>query len=225
MLIIGHRGACGYEAENSLASFQRALDLGVNMVELDLYVCKTGEMVVTHDNNVKLTTNGYGNVVDMSFQELRALKVQGKEQIPTLQEVIALINRRIPINIELKRPNSAKPVAQLINKYLKNGWSNDDFVVSWFDHDQGNEFKQLCPTIKTGILFSSQKTKNIIQRAAQHQANFIGLDVKAVTKELVHEVHVAGFEVYVWTINDKVVADRMRSFKVDGIFSDYPDRV
>lgn len=77
MIIVGHRGASGYEPENTLSSFQRALDMGVRMIELDVYVCKTGELVVMHDDEVDRTTNGHGHVVDMTFDQLRDLVVDG----------------------------------------------------------------------------------------------------------------------------------------------------
>ena len=109
-LIIGHRGACGYEPENTLVSFARAVNMGVDMIELDVYACKTGELVVHHDDTVDRMTNGHGNVIDMSFAELRSLKVAGIEQIPTLSEVIDLIDHKVPIDIELKGPGTAKPI-------------------------------------------------------------------------------------------------------------------
>jgi len=153
LYIIGHRGACGYEPENTLSSFGRAVDMGVRMIELDVYVCKTGELVVMHDDEVDRTTNGHGHVVDMTFEQLRDLVVEGKEKIPTLQEVIELIDRRIPINIELKGPGTATAVAILVQQYLAHGWTADHFVISSFDHQQVATFKKLCPNIKTGVCF------------------------------------------------------------------------
>ncbi len=226
MMIIGHRGACGYEPENTLLSFQKALDLNVAMVELDVYVCATGELVITHDDDVHITTNGFGKVIEMSLCDLQKLKVKDKGQIPTLQEVIELIDRQIPINIELKGPGTAEPVAKLLQKYLQNGWQEKDFVISSFDHNQVAEFKKLCPKIKTGILFSWKNTpSNIAEIALYYGANFIGLDLKAVTQNLVNVAHDAGYPVFVWTVNDTATAHIMRTFKVDGIFSNYPDLV
>lgn len=226
MSIVGHRGACGYEPENTLSSFQRALDLNVCMIELDVYVCASGQLVITHDDDVSVTTNGSGKVADMTLAQLRSLKVQGSGQIPTLQEVIDLVNRRIPINIELKGPGTAVPVAELIKKYIQKGLKYSDFVVSSFDHAQLHTFKQILPEIKIGILFSwKNMPKNIVAVAQKYQACFIGLDIKTVTKKLVEEAHQAGFSVFVWTINDKHTADHMRLCGVDGIFSNYPDRV
>ena len=249
MLIIGHRGACGYAPENTLSSFQKALDMGVDMIELDVFVCLTDELVVIHDEDVDRTTNGHGKVVDMNFQQLRRLIVDGDEQIPTLDEVIQLVNRQVPINIELKGPGTAVPVTKLINSYLQQGWKSTDFFVSSFDHAQVLEFKQLCPSVTTGVLFwNSWKNflceyfsgfmpdkvlqflcgndeRKMVQIALQHKADFIGLDVASVTKQMVDCSHRSGFPVWVYTVNDKETADRLRAMHVDGICSNYPDLV
>jgi len=226
MKIIGHRGACGYAPENTLSSFQLALDMSVDMVELDVFVCATGELVVIHDDTVDRTTNGHGNVEDMTFTQLRSLIVEGKEQIPTLQEVIELVNRRVPINIELKGADTAQPVAQLLKKYLAQGWAMQDFIISSFDYKQVREFKKLCPTIKIGILLPWQNMPiDLVTIAQRYQADFIGIDVKVITKKMVSRAHQAGFLIFVWTVNDKKTADKLRSLNVDGIFSEYPDQV
>jgi len=231
MLIIGHRGACGYEPENTLKSFQCAIDMGVDMIELDVYVCKTGELVVHHNDDVDRTTNGRGNIADMTFQQLRELKIRElnidtTEKIPTLSEVIECVGRRMPINIELKGPGTARPIAQLIKKYLEYGWQKQDFVVSSFEHEKIREFKELLPDIKIGALFLDwNRCLDIVAVATEHKAAFIGLATKGITKKFIQKIHQAGFPVFVWTVNDKKSADSMRALGVDGIFSNYPDRV
>lgn len=225
-LIFGHRGACGYEPENTLSSFQKALELGVDGVELDVYVCKTGELVLMHDEEVDRTTNGHGKVVDMTFKQLQKLVVDGKERIPTLSEVIDLIDRQVPINIEIKGPRTAQPVADLLATYFDKGWESKDFVISSFDHPQLVEFKKFCPNVKIGALFLWwNMPKDEIKVAQELGADFIGLDAKAVSYDIVNRLHDAGFLVFVWTVNDKQTADKMRAMKVNGIFSNYPDRV
>src|SRR6056297_2287931 len=102
VLKIGHRGAMGYEPENTLRSFKKAIELNVDMVELDVYVCSSGELVVIHDDKVDKTTNGKGYVSEKSFDELRKLDAGMGEKIPTLQEVLDLIDKRAKVNIELK---------------------------------------------------------------------------------------------------------------------------
>lgn len=226
MLIIGHRGAGGYEVENSLASFQRALDLGVAMVELDTYACATGELVVIHDEDVSITTNGHGDITQMSFHDLRKLKIKGDGQIPTLQEVIELINQRAVMNIELKQPNTAQALADIIKKYLQKGWLPENFVISSFNLKEVGNFKKIFPNIKAGILFELEDMpSNMVKIAKQYHADAVGLNFKVITKKLIEKLHDAGILVFAWTVNDKKTADKMRECKVDGVVSDYPDKI
>jgi len=134
-LKIGHRWAAGYEPENTLASFKKAIDLNVDMIELDVYLCKTGELVVLHDPKVDRTTNGIGYIEEKTFEEVRNLDAGKGEKIPTLKEVFELTNRKVKINIELKWAGTAKPVSKLIKEYVENKWREyDDFMISSFDH-------------------------------------------------------------------------------------------
>lgn len=119
-LIVGHRGASGYEPENTLLSFERAIAMGVDMIELDVYVCKTGQLVVMHDDTINRTTNGKGKVMELTWDTLKKYDAGKGEHIPLLSQVFDLVNKRIIINIELKGPHTAKPVAELINYYVTN---------------------------------------------------------------------------------------------------------
>jgi glycerophosphoryl diester phosphodiesterase len=194
------------------------------MIELDVYACKTGELVIIHDDEVDRTTNGHGNVVDMTFDELRSLIVEGVEQIPTLEEVIELLDRKVILNVELKGPHTAKPVAELLNKYLQNGWNASDFVVSSFDHEQIKTFQQLSPEILTGALFSSRHNPEvIIDEALAVRAHFIGIDTILANETLVSNALTHNLPVYVFTINTRARADELRCLGISGIFSNYPD--
>jgi len=120
---IGHRGAKGYEPENTLLSFSKALQLNVDMIELDVHVCKIGDVVVIHDETVEGTTNGTGRVADMTLDDLRKLNADKGQRIPTLQEVLDLVDRRAKVNIELKEEGSVRPVFELLEKYVtERGW-------------------------------------------------------------------------------------------------------
>ncbi|MDP3788152.1 MAG: glycerophosphodiester phosphodiesterase family protein [Candidatus Chromulinivorax sp.] len=230
MDIIGHRGACGYKPENTLSSFALAVEMGVDKIELDVYVCTTGELVVIHDDLVDRTTNGHGMVINMSFEELRNLIVEDVEQIPTLQEVIELVDRRVPINVELKGPNTAQPVAELLINYMENGWMPNDFVASSFQHDQVDLFQKLCPEIETGVLFESDDFSDYIAIALMHNAQSIGLSCDLVTEnllpvDLIDNAHDNGLKVLMYTVNDRELADQLEAMGVDGIFSNYPDKM
>jgi len=226
MIKIGHRGACGYAPENTLASFKRALELNVDMIELDVYVCKSGELVVMHDDKVNRTTNGKGYVVDMTLEELKSLDAGSGEKIPTLIEVLDLIDKKTQVNIELKGPGTAEPVAKIINSYEENeGWRDDDFLVSSFNHYELEKFKKYCPEIRIGALlvgipigFAEFAQKNL-------NAWSVNLSIEFINKEFVDDAHNRGLKVLVFTVNDSDDIDRMKKINVDGIFSNFPDQI
>lgn len=225
MLKIGHRGACGYEPENTLRSFKKALELQVEMVELDVYLCASGELVVIHDDRVDRTTNGKGYVEKMTLSELKLLDAGQGEKIPTLTEVLDLVNRQVKVNIELKGLDTAKPVAEIIDHYLKDkGWSVDDFLVSSFNHYELRDFHTVCPLVKIGALLTGIPI-GMVDFALAVDAYSINPCVEFINEEFVKEAHQKNLKVFVWTVNHPDDIKRMREIGVDGIFTNFPDRV
>jgi len=222
---IGHRGAMGYEPENTLLSFKKALELGVDAIELDVYVCKTGELVVIHDDKVDRTTNGKGYVMEKTFDELRSFDAGKGEKIPTLSEVLDVVNRKVQVNIELKGVGTAKPVSDLVEDYIGNkGWKHDDFMVSSFNHYELKEFGGLNPNVKFGALIVGIPI-GFAEFAEKMNASSVNLCVEFINQEFVDDAHKRGMKVYVWTVNDEDEIKRMKSLGVDGIFSNFPDRL
>lgn len=116
MNIIGHRGAAGLEPENTLRSFKRAIELGVDMIECDVRLCRTGELVVIHDPTLDRTTSGQGAVSEKSLSELTDLDAGQGDHVLTLPEVFRIIPANVSLNIELKASGTATPTADLIKK-------------------------------------------------------------------------------------------------------------
>jgi glycerophosphoryl diester phosphodiesterase len=225
MIKIGHRGAKGYAPEDTLKSFQKALDLGVDVVELDVQVCKTGELVIIHDKKVDRTTNGSGYVAEKTFHELRNLDAGENEKIPELMEAFDLINRKAKINIEMKSVKTAKLVHELIEEYVKSrSWQYHDFWVSSFNHRELQKFHLLNPDVKIGALISSIPL-SLAVFAEELGADSVNISDEFVNKELVDDAHRRGLKVYVHTVNDFDEIERVRQLQVDGIFSDFPDRL
>ena len=128
MLKIGHRGAKGYVAENTLASFQKAIDLNVDAVELDVHLSLDCEIIVIHDETINRTTNGNGFVKDITAAQLKA------HGIPTLTEVIHLVNQKCVINIEIKDSKTTDKIVTLIEQFVSENQSNyNQFQISSFD--------------------------------------------------------------------------------------------
>jgi len=225
MLKIGHRGAKAHVAENTLASFQQALDMGVDGIELDVHVCATGELVVIHDFTVDRTTNGSGEVHKMTLSELKKLSIDGLHSIPLLDEVMALVNRKCLMNIEMKGRHTAKPVSDFIDGYVKSrGWNYDDFIVSSFQREELLIMSDINKNIPLGILTQASVTQ-AWEWASEFSAKAIHPHFSLLTESNVKKAQQAGLKVYTWTINETEDIERIKSYNVDGIISDYPERL
>ena len=224
MIKIGHRGAMGYAPENTLLSFKKAIPL-CDMVELDVYVCKTGEVVVFHDHRLERCTNGTGQVMDKPFIELRALDAGEGQQIPTLAEVLELVDNQVAINIELKGPGTAYPVFQVVDQFIKDGrYTLDRFVISSFNHPELNHFKALAPEASIGCLISCIPA-DLAAIAGSVQAEYLNVSGEFISQELVDDAHRRGLKIMVYTVNELDDIAYIKGLGVDGIFSNYPDRI
>ena len=225
ILTIGHRGAMGHEPENTIRSFKKAIELNVDAIELDVYVCKTGELVVIHDDKIDRTTNGIGYTAEKTFAELRQLDAGKGELIPTFEEVLDFVDKRVIVNIELKGRNTAFTTHQVIDKYIQNyGWSALDFMVSSFDHRALNEFKQLSPQIPIGVLIEGIPL-SYSDCAVELNAQSINLSLDFINQDFVNHAHNNGLKVYVYTVNDDDDITKMKSLNIDGIFCNFPERL
>jgi len=223
MIIIGHRGAAGYEPENTLRSFQKAIDLKVDMIEFDVHLFKTGAVVIIHDYKVNRTTNGKGLVADKTLKELKELNAGLGEKIPTLEEALDLIDKKVKVNIELKGHHTAKPTLEIIKKYIKDKkWTYDDFLISSFDSPLLETLRNLDNQIKIAVAID-QDPLNYIEFSKKIKAYSIHPIVKRTDKKFVEVAHQNNLKVFVWTIKPKKIK-KMIKIGVDGIFMNYPDK-
>jgi glycerophosphoryl diester phosphodiesterase len=222
-MCIGHRGAMGYAPENTLASFQLALDMGVHAVELDVHLVD-GQLVVIHDDQLERTTSGSGSMQDHSFEELRRLDAGSGEHIPTLGEVVQLLDQRVGLNIELKGPGTAGPVVEQVRNMRAAGWRDDQILLSSFNHQLLRQARELDSTVKIGALISNASEAGF-KMARSLQAISINAGLSFVDQDLVDEAHANNLRVYIFTVNESADIQRMRELGVDGVFCDYPDRV
>jgi len=219
MIKVGHRGAAGYEPENTIKSFQKAIELGADMIEFDVHVCKSGELVVIHDDTVERTTTGKGAIADKDLSELKELG------IPTVAEVLELAFGKVKINIELKGKNTAEPVSKIIEEYVaEKGWSYDDFLVSSFDHKELCKFKELTPQVNIGFL-ANEISDDFIDFAVKNDAYAVNVSKEAISKDFVNEAHSKGLKVYVFTPNELADIEKSKTAGADYICSNFPDRL
>jgi glycerophosphoryl diester phosphodiesterase len=232
-ILIAHRGASAMEPENTLASFKKALAFPfVKMIELDVYAIPSGQLMVIHDNKVDRTTNGQGYVMESSFEYLRSLDARGggakatsggeREKIPTLNEVLDLIDRKVKVNIELKGEHTADHVNNIIEEYLAKGWKHDDFLVSSFNHEELRKFKRLMPGMPVGVLFVGIPL-GYAEYAQGANAYSINLSVEFANQEIVDDAHRRGLKVFCWTLQEADEIERMCRLGVDGMFVNDPE--
>ncbi|MBZ9632422.1 glycerophosphodiester phosphodiesterase [Salegentibacter sp. LM13S] len=225
ILKIGHRGAKGHLAENTLESIKRALEFGVDAIEIDVHRCKTGELVVIHDFTLDRTTNGSGEIAKKTLAELKDLKVEDQFEIPLLIEILELIQGKCAINIELKGLNTATATSEIIKKYIaKKNWKYEDFIVSSFQKNELFQMRKLDENVPLGIL-SKASVSEAIELGKLLEASAIHPSLGIITRDNVTASQQAGFKVNVWTVNEPQDIERMREFGVDGIISDFPDRL
>ncbi len=222
---MGHRGALAYVAENTIPSIKKALSFNVDGVEIDVHLCASGELVVFHDFTLDRVTNGTGEVKKHTLAELKQLKVKEKFDIPTLEEVLNLIDKKCLLNIELKGRGTAIKTCESIETYVnKKGWKYSDFIVSSFQHHELEEVYSINKRIPLAVL-TKASVFEAMEFAETIHSKIIHPNFALLTRENVKKAQKKGFKVNTWTVNDASTVARMKDYGVDGIISDYPDRL
>jgi glycerophosphoryl diester phosphodiesterase len=224
-LVIGHRGARGHAPENTLLAFDTGIRLGAHWVEFDVQLHPCGALLVFHDLTLERTTNGAGLLGDCSFEALRGLDAGQGQQIPTLEEALDLIEQRVGVNIELKTADgTGEVVAGILRQYLAAGWPAERLLVSSFHLPELWEFHQAAPEIPIGVLLGGVPL-DWAGCATELEAAAVNLSAEFVDPRLVADAKAHGRRVYVYTVNDPQQVQILRAMGVDGVFTDYPDRV
>lgn len=216
--IMGHRGAAFYEPENTLRSFARALEMGVAAVELDVQLTADGRLAVIHDETVDRTTNGTGRVKDFTLAALKTLDAGQGEPIPSLEEVVDLVQGRAHLVVELKQPDAARPLLRFIQEHRLFECAH---VISFW-HPVVRALKEMEPRLATGVLLvGCPADPPGLARAAR--ADALVLHFAYVTPEVVAAAHHDGLLVYVWNIDSVDILKPYLTLNLDGIGSNRPD--
>lgn len=224
-LNIGHRGAKAYEPENTLPSFRKALQLNADGVELDVHICKSGELVVMHDFTVDRTTNGTGAIADLTLTELKKLRIDDLHQIPTLDEVLQLFHKSHLINIELKGKDTAEPVCDCIDRNVKEAkFDYQNFIVSSFQREELARVAECNAKIPLGIL-TQASVEQALEWADAFSAQAIHPHFSLLTAENVALTRQKGYQIFTWTVNEFKDIQRVKELGVDGIITDFLDRI
>jgi len=246
-LVMAHQGGKGLWPENTLYAFERAVELGVDVLEMDIHTTADGVPVVMHDDTVDDTTNGSGPLLSFTLEELKGLDAgyhwspdggqtfphrgQGI-RVPTMEEVFAAFPG-MPMNIEIKQaePSMVAPFCQLIREHDM----ADKVLVASFHDEAIAEFREACPEVATSTGRSETTALFVLSKlfleatysppanAAQVPEYESGLHV--LTPRFIAAAHNRNLEVHAWTINDEGDMQRLIALGVDGIITDYPDRL
>lgn len=217
MLRIGHRGARAYEPENTLRSFKKAVEMGVDAVELDVRKTKDRQLVVIHDADVKKTTDGKGLVSELTLKEIKEFSAGKGEKIPTLKEALDFLDNKAKILIELKETDVEKQVLAVVRE---NGLQKNVIIVSFIEEALG-KVRELDKEVETGLIYV--KHKNPIKAALDLEASYLLPLYRFTHTANVKKAHENGLKVIVWTINKPEEVIEYIKKGVDGIASDKPD--
>tara|TARA_B100000886_G_scaffold55886_1_gene34221 strand:- start:268 stop:957 length:690 start_codon:yes stop_codon:yes gene_type:complete len=227
ILRIGHRGAKGYIAENTFSSIKKAIQLDVDGVEIDVYKCLSGELVLSHDKDLKRMTGKSGVIENLSLKELDDYLIHDEYKISTLNEVLEKILDPILINIELKGSNTASATSEIINKFIKKGnWGIKHFIISSFNWIELEKLRFINRDIPLGVLVNkSMNINEAIKFGKKINAQAIHPNYNLLNKKNIVKIKNNGFKVHTWTVNNESDINNMKELNVDGIISDYPDRI
>lgn len=231
--VFAHRGAKSVAPENTLPAFQKALEMGVDGIELDVQCTRDGEMVVIHDFDVAHTTNGTGKVADFTHAEITRLDAGSHfggcfagTPIPTLAQVFDLVGDRCMVNIEIKSiALDGGPEVEAVVKFIQSRRLHEQVIVSSFNPVSLIAMRWHDPKIALGLLYS-EELPIFLRRAwlgPLIAPEALHPHYKMIDAEYIHWAHRQGHYVNTWTVNDLAEAKRLADFGVDTIISDVPD--
>ena len=215
--VIAHRGASGYEYENSRAAFRRAVILDADGVELDVHATRDGAIVVHHDAEIP----GFGPIALISRTEARQVRIRNGEPLPLLSEILELVGDR-EVHVEVKSLPEAHDAELLA--VLDRGPVPARYSVHSFDHRIIRRLGTCRADVRRGILLSAYLDDPVAAMRAVG-ATTLWQEWQLVDRDLVSRVHEAGFSIITWTVNEIGDLERMARLGVDGVCGNYPDRI
>lgn len=214
--VAGHRGAADVAPENTIPSFLRALEIGVNELELDLRATRDGHVVVIHDAAVDRTTNGTGLVSDLTLEQIRELDAGNGAPVPTFAEVLEATTGSL--QVELKDPKAIDPMMAVLRDHPQDVAR---LAPTSFDTENVARLATLLPDVCVGLI-SKESSAEVLDRAAELGARRVLVGIATVDEKFVQTAHDRGFRVDVWPIDSPDQVRRAVELGVDGFTTDDP---
>ena len=217
----------GHVLENTIESVQKAIELNVDGIEIDVFKSKTGELVVYHDPFLSRLSNSNAFIEQISLDSIKKIELIGGYFIPTLKEIVDIIPEKIFLNIELKGQDTAFETNKIIINYLNTyNFPVSKFIISSFRWDELKKIRSFNKDIPIAILGDSlSKIDDAIKLAKQINAVALNPNKEFITKEIVNKIQSKNIKVYPYTINTPRNIRKMRSMGVDAIITDFPERI
>jgi len=227
-LRIAHRGASGrgLAPENTLAAFEKALDIGVDMLEIDVRVTGDGQLIVLHDPSLDRTTDCEGIVREMGLDEIRQADAGDGERVPILGEVFDLARNRAPILLEIKSDFIAERVVQAIAE----AQIEEQVVVQSFNPQTVERVKRLAPHLPSSLLIgelpttpSRVRARRLVSQVLEVGANTLSIWHATLTPSLIEEMRKRGIAVWAWTVDEEITMRDLAMMGVQGLVTNYPN--
>ena len=225
-LVIAHRGASGYRPENTLPAFELAIEQQADMIETDLHTTRDEVVAISHDAELD-HLGAQGWIADATMDDLRALDAGEGERVPTLDEVMDRFASRIPFNLELKigdekRYEGMEAVA--LEAARSRGVFEQTLYSSFYDGVL-RRLREQAVDARIAVLVDYKHPEGMFERCAEHRAEAINPFFGLVDAELVERAHGEGLAVYPYTVDELDWMERLLDLGVDGLFTNYPDRM
>jgi glycerophosphoryl diester phosphodiesterase len=229
--VIAHRGASGYTPENTLAAFERAVQLGAGFIETDLHLTRDAQFVAIHDATLERTTNGRGAVRDFTLAELRRLdagmwfdREYMGQRIPTLDEVLEFARKNDVIFYLEVKYDAAWGMHHSLVAALQKAENAARTIVISFDQTTLAALRRVDASVMMGLL-ADEPGPDYVKDALELGARQMCPQVSLITPDLVQRAHGADLQVATWTVNDAEEMRRVIAAGVDGIMTNFPDRL
>jgi glycerophosphoryl diester phosphodiesterase len=227
-----HRGASGHAPENTISAVEKAIDMGADMVEIDIQQTADDRFAVFHDILLDRTSSGTGPLWEKTLAELKALDTGSwfgpdwvGERIPSLDEVLEITRGRVSLNIELKLHGHERGVVELAIRALHDNNIEDHCprksLVTCFDHTIAIEIKRANPTLTVGAILGPDEYSTGVFDA---EVDVLSMEKSLVDEDFMTLARATGKEVHVWTVDDTDNMRRLIDLGVDAVITNYPDR-
>ena len=229
---IAHRGASGQYPENTRLAFGKAIEAGVDMIELDCQMTQDGHVVVFHDERLTRTAGIRGTIRSKTLEQLKKLdigrwrkKVFQGERILTLEEALEAIGGNADLCLEIKSYPDSPPGIELKILFIVSHYDSlDRTIFSSFDSHCLFRVRELAPEASLGVIVGSHTRENSLEVARRLTANSLHVQREIATREFLTRAWDDGLDVYVWTVNEVRDMEVWVSMGVQGLISDFPER-